>query len=90
MKIKKYARQCSVTEEGMNEGWVAYDGEYYFKYAKDAVDWIKNEEKCQNGVLHEDEDPEDLEMYSKYSQDDWLEFGFNMDMCYWTSWQESE
>lgn len=35
----KYARQCSVTGEGMNEGWVGNDGEVYFKYANDALQW---------------------------------------------------
>jgi hypothetical protein len=32
----RYARKCSVTGEGMNEGWVGNDGEVYFKYGHDA------------------------------------------------------
>jgi len=32
-------RICSITGEEMNEGWVAEDGELYFKYQKDAVAW---------------------------------------------------
>ncbi len=35
----KYARQCSVTGEGMNEGWVGDDGCVYFKYGHDALQW---------------------------------------------------
>lgn len=32
-------RICSVTGEEMTEGWVAGDGEEYFKYEKDAKAW---------------------------------------------------
>ena len=35
----KWARSCSVTGEGMNEGWVGNDGEVYFKYGHDALQW---------------------------------------------------
>lgn len=32
-----FARRCSVTGEGMNEGWVVNDGDYYFKNEEDAL-----------------------------------------------------
>jgi hypothetical protein len=35
----KYARECSITGEGMNQGWVGDDGCVYFKYEKDALQW---------------------------------------------------
>ena len=35
----KWARSCSITGEGMNEGWVGNDGEVYFKYGHDALQW---------------------------------------------------
>lgn len=37
----KIARQCSVTGEGMNEGWVFGDGEEYAKYEADALKLAK-------------------------------------------------
>jgi hypothetical protein len=37
----KYARQCSVTNEGMNEGWCFGDGEEYAKYESDAIKMAK-------------------------------------------------
>lgn len=37
--MENYARQCSITGEGMNEGWVVNDGEMYFKYEDDANQW---------------------------------------------------
>ena len=35
--MKKYARQCSITGEGMNEGWCFGDGQYYVKHENDAL-----------------------------------------------------
>ncbi len=34
---KEYARKCDITGEGMNKGWVADDGDKYFKYETDAI-----------------------------------------------------
>ena len=39
--MKKYAKQCSITGEGMNEGYVYYDGEMYFKYEKDFILFLR-------------------------------------------------
>lgn len=86
--IELFPRKCSQTGEGMYEGWVAYDGAAYFKYAKDAVAWIIEEETCECGVLDpKTNDAERIEMYTNYSHDDWLEFAFNHDMLYWTTWE---
>lgn len=35
--MTKYARQCTKTLEGMNEGWVVGDGEEYYKYEADIL-----------------------------------------------------
>ena len=32
-------KYCDITGETMTEGWVANDGEMYFKYEKDALAW---------------------------------------------------
>ena len=37
--MENYARTCDITGEGMNEGWVANDGEMYFKYESDALQY---------------------------------------------------
>lgn len=34
-----YARKCSKTGEGMNSGWVADNGDEYFKNEVDAIHW---------------------------------------------------
>jgi len=52
---EKFARKCSVTGEGMNEGWIANDGQFYFKYKKDAIAWCKNNGyKSLNKAFSED------------------------------------
>ena len=35
--MKKFARQCDLTNELMNEGWVIGDGDMYIKYEADAI-----------------------------------------------------
>jgi len=86
----KYARQCSVTGEGMNAGWVGYDGDIYFKNQCDVIAWIKNEEKCEGGVLHESENAKRVTMYENYTDSQWLDFAYNMDMVYWTEWTDED
>ena len=39
--MTKFSRQCSITGEGMNEGYVYYDGEMYFKNEKDFVMFLR-------------------------------------------------
>jgi hypothetical protein len=34
--MEKFARKCSITGEGMNEGWCFGDGQDYAKYEHDA------------------------------------------------------
>lgn len=38
----KFYRKCDATGEGMNEGWVVGDGDLYFKYERDAMQWCKD------------------------------------------------
>jgi hypothetical protein len=69
---KKYARQCSITGEGMNEGWVFGDGEEYVKYEQDAVNLLKEywyeslEDAYKNNAVYwtswEDEDDYQYQM----------------------------
>jgi hypothetical protein len=37
INMNKIARQCSVTGEGMNEGWCFGDGQDYAKYESGAI-----------------------------------------------------
>ena len=65
--MKRYARQCDITKEGMDEGWIWYGGTFYTKYEKDTVQ-----------ELHKDFDDE---WGSKdWSDDKILEYAFEADI----------
>ena len=49
-----YARECSVTGEGMYEGWVVDGGLMYFKYESDAIAYCKNELNMTLAEAYED------------------------------------
>ena len=70
----KFARICSVTLCGMNEGWVISEGCHYIKYEKDAL--VYAQEQGFNTIQ---------ELYDA-CQD---ERG-NPDDFYWTSWEDSD
>lgn len=36
--MTKFARKCTLTNQGMNEGWVVNDGEKYIANEKNAID----------------------------------------------------
>jgi hypothetical protein len=40
MGTTKFARKCSVTGEGMNEGWVINDGESYAQHEHHALNLV--------------------------------------------------
>jgi hypothetical protein len=73
--MRKYAKQCSITGEGMNEGYVYYDGEMYFKYEKDFVMFLK----YQNEPI---EDIWDL------SDEFILNESYDNGEYYWTEWED--
>jgi hypothetical protein len=52
---EKFARICTATGEGMNEGWVFGDGDAYFKYEADALAHAKD---CCYETLQEAYDDE--------------------------------
>ena len=61
-----YARKCSVTDEGMNEGWTNDACGDYFKYEKDALQYCKD-----NGCETLDEAVEqDLLYWTEWEADD--------------------
>jgi hypothetical protein len=73
--MKRYARVCDITKEGMDEGWIWYGGTFYTKYEKDTVQ-----------ELHKDFDDE---WGSRdWSDDKILEYAFEADILYWTEWED--
>jgi hypothetical protein len=75
--MTKYAKQCSITGEGMNEGYVYYDGEMYFKYEKDFVMFLR----YQN---------EHIENTWDLSDEFILKESYELGEYYYTEWEDEE
>jgi hypothetical protein len=71
-----YRRRCSVTGEGMNSGWLFEDDHDTIKYKRDVVRVIKD---CAPNY--------GLNVEGR-SDDDILQAAFELDICYWTEWEE--
>lgn len=76
LKIKPtlYARQCSVTEEGMNEGWCWGDGLFYTKYKEDTISGLRKDHPDRN----------------IFSDEELLEWAYDSDTLYWIEWEYEE
>ena len=100
----KYARQCSVTGEGMNTGWVFGDGAFYAKYEKDALAECR---KDRDAILHDIkgvdammiQDPSRWEEFDEAVQrtlqgkdddHDLMTIAFQTDYCYYTEWEDKD
>lgn len=71
-----YRRRCSVTGEGMNSGWLFEDDHDTIKYEADVVHVIK---ECAPNYYLEVEGRSDKDL---------LQAAFELDICYWTEWEE--
>jgi hypothetical protein len=78
--VRKWARKCSITGEGMNEGWVWGDGAFYIKHKKDVIDEIRHRDESLDLDLN----------YSKMSDDELLELYYDKGVLYWTEWYDDE
>jgi hypothetical protein len=72
--MEKFARKCSATGEGMNEGYVFRDGEMYFKYEEDLVAYLREL----------DENSTDL------SDEFLLDEAYGLDEYYYTEWEDED
>jgi len=71
--IKRYARKCAVTDQGMNEGICYQDGLMYFADEYIYIRWIKeNQPQWADGV-----------------SDEWLlNDSYEQGMHYYTEWED--
>lgn len=96
-----WARQCSITGEGMNEGWCWGDGEFYTKYEKDTLaECVKDklsiiEHYCltPDEVILENISKEEFDNINSLMNKDaltpsnLLTMGYVSDYLYWTEWE---
>ena len=72
---KRYARQCSITKEGMNEGYCWYDGNFYTKHKGDTL-------KELHTAFDKEWDSKD------WTDDEILEMAVGGEVLYWTTWED--
>jgi hypothetical protein len=75
--MEKFARKCSVTGEGMNEGFVIGDGDFYIKYEKDLITFLRDN----------DEFPRENE---SLSDDFIMDEAYNLGEYYYTEWEDED
>jgi len=78
---KLWARQCSVTSEGMDEGFLLQET-IYVKYEKDLIKLIRAEEWTPS-----DEDGNEVQSIS-LTDDELMDWAYNEEIYYWTDWEE--
>ena len=101
---KKYARQCDITSEGMNEGWVWGDGNFYTKYERDTLNECRND---RNSILfwakrHTIDDIIDSDDWKEFADaiararvnedtdEDLLLIGYQTSYLYYTEWEDED
>ena len=101
MEKKLWARRCSVTGKGMNEGWVWGDGVFYTKYLEDTLKECRNDREYIIQDLYS-LSAESANDYSQWKEtadaiervkanadtdEDLLLIGFQTDYLYFTEWE---
>jgi hypothetical protein len=101
MEKKLWSRRCSVTGEGMNEGWVWGDGVFYTKYLEDTLKECRNDREYIIQDLYS-LSAESVNDYSQWKEtadaiervkanadtdEDLLLIGFQTDYLYFTEWE---
>ena len=90
MKTKKivkdvtlWARQCSITGEGMNEGYL-FNDTVYIANDKDLIDTLRGQDYTA-------EDEDGTQLYpSKMTDQELMEWAYNDEIYYWTEWDDDE
>jgi len=80
----KYARQCDVTEEPMNEGYLIQGGLMYIKYEDDLIAHIRAVEK--EGNIEYDKDVSEGRLTDEWLLNDYYE----SDYYCWTEWEDED
>lgn len=83
--MKQFARKCSVTGKGINEGYVFNDGELYFYNESDLLSFLRNRDTEGNENLSDEfilKEAYDLEEYyytewNEIDEDEWYDSNGN-------------
>ncbi len=87
----EYARTCSVTGKGMNEGWVWLDGEFYTSTQEVTIAELRKDildaQKDGDGVLYADWQIDPTELLSM-TDDELLNWAYDVEILFWTEWED--
>jgi hypothetical protein len=72
--MEKFARKCSATGNGMNEGYVVNDGEEYFYEESDLIKWLRGR------------DSDSIALSDEFL----LKEAYDLEEYYWTQWDECD
>ena len=78
-----WARQCDITGEGMNEGYL-FDDNLYIANDKDLIDTLRGRD-----YTAEDEDGNQL-YPSKMTDEELMEWAYNEEIYFWTEWDAGD
>lgn len=84
--MKKFARKCDVTGQGMNEGYVWFDGTYYTSTEEITIKEMRSD-IAEGGLDFDEIGSEEL---LKLSDDELLQYGYDNGIFYYTEWEDKE
>ena len=73
--MEKFARKCSATGKGMNEGYCVNDGDLYFSEEQHLVKWLRDR---------------NVDETSELSDEYILNEAYQLDEYYWTEWDAED
>ena len=76
----KYARRCSITFEGMNEGFCIGDGAMYVKFEKDMTKHLRRDNPLNHPLL----------VLAHKTDEELLNDSFEQEYHYYTEWDEDD
>ena len=88
----KYARMCSVTGNGMNEGWVWFGGEFYTSTKEITIAELRQDilDAERDGVWYVEPNgwqtnPTNL---LSMTDDELLKWAYDAELLFWTEWED--
>ena len=104
--VKLWSRQCSVTGEGMNEGWCWGDGVFYTKNLSDTLKECRKDRDSIlidiNSMISNNFEVNDADRYDEFksavyranrgedTDEDLLMIAFQIDYLYYTDWDDDD
>ena len=82
--MEKYMQRCDVTNRGMNEGWVWFDGTFYTSTKEITIAELRSDIK--DGAYDFNEVGADKLL--AMTDDELLQYAYDQDVLYYTEWEE--